>query len=183
MEIQKKAAQTWDALPEEKKKVYNDMFANENVKYKQDLAAWELKMIRVGNLDLVRSDALIDDPKSSRKPKVHRGPRKQSSDSDWNVGWCSSPDDKQQHISTIKDSLHTSSPNQPAADKHLRQEIEIKVEKIPKVSSEVEADTTGDNNNSTTKSQELPIEITTIHKPDEKSKGSVINKLKTFFKF
>lgn len=29
------------------------------VRYKQDLTKWELKMIRLGNTDLVRSDAVI----------------------------------------------------------------------------------------------------------------------------
>ena len=63
----RKVANEWNALPEEQKKPYNDAAKAETEVYKQELAKWELKMIRLGNLDLVRQAALVEsEPKKSR---------------------------------------------------------------------------------------------------------------------
>lgn len=70
-------------LPEDKKKAYNDAARAEGVIYKQKLAKWELKMIRLGNLGLVRAEALTDwEVKKSKRrtPKTTRS--KSSPDSD-----------------------------------------------------------------------------------------------------
>lgn len=63
----------WHALTDAKKKTYNDAFSSDLVKYRQELARWELKMIRLGNVDLVRQEALVEQPAKrkvgARKPK------------------------------------------------------------------------------------------------------------------
>ena len=66
MDFSRKLAQDWKALPEEKKNVYNQAYKAALVRYKQDLAKWELKMIRLGNVDLVRQEALVEHP--DKKP-------------------------------------------------------------------------------------------------------------------
>lgn len=68
----RKVAKEWNTLPEEKKNVYNEEARVESIQYRQDLATWELKMIRLGNLDLVRQDALIDSD-AGKKEKLGRG--------------------------------------------------------------------------------------------------------------
>lgn len=83
-EWQKNIAVEWNKLNEDQKNVYNSAYQGEFVKYKQEIAKWELKMIRVGNIDLVRDETLIEHETSgkprlrSNKPKV----RSASSDSD-----------------------------------------------------------------------------------------------------
>lgn len=64
----------WNELSDDEKKAYNVGFANDIGKYKQDLAKWELKMIRLGNVDLVRQEALIETTKGkpSAKPSVRK---------------------------------------------------------------------------------------------------------------
>lgn len=72
----------WNALTDAKKKTYNDAFTNDLVKYRQELARWELRMIRLGNVDLVRQEALVEQP-AKRKPAAKVSARKpKDSDSD-----------------------------------------------------------------------------------------------------
>jgi hypothetical protein len=75
-------ADKWNKMPEDQKKTYSDAALSERNKYKQEIAKWELKMIRLGNIDLVREKTLIEErsePKSRpRKPRA----RAVSSDSD-----------------------------------------------------------------------------------------------------
>lgn len=74
LEWQKKAGEKWNSLTDEQKKVYTDAAQPDFVKYRQELSKWELKMIRMGNTDLVREEAMIES--SGGKPK--RGPYKKS---------------------------------------------------------------------------------------------------------
>lgn len=60
MDFSRKIAQDWKALPEEKKNVYNQAYKAAQARYKQELAKWESKMIRLGNTDLVRPEALVE---------------------------------------------------------------------------------------------------------------------------
>ncbi|CRL01794.1 CLUMA_CG015010, isoform A [Clunio marinus] len=68
----KSIAEKWNALPESKKNVYNEACRNENIKYKQELTKWELKMIRLGNTDIVRQEALLEPQKSTKSRKAGR---------------------------------------------------------------------------------------------------------------
>lgn len=69
----KKIAENWKQLPEAKRNKYNEEFKKDNVVYAQELAKWELKMIRLGNLDLVRNEALIEEkPVKSRRAKAEK---------------------------------------------------------------------------------------------------------------
>lgn len=53
-EFQLKVAGEWKALTEDQKKIYIDAFVNDLKDYKRELAKWELKMIRLGHVELVR---------------------------------------------------------------------------------------------------------------------------------
>lgn len=65
----KQIVQAWYDLSDEQKKVYNDACLAESAGYKRDLAKWELKMIRLGNIELVRHQALIEGaPPKTMKP-------------------------------------------------------------------------------------------------------------------
>jgi len=152
-EFLKKMANDWNMLPEEKKKVYNDEAKAEGILYRQELAKWELKMIRLGNLDLVRQEALINsEVKTSKRGRPKASRSKSGSDSDWEFGWCSDPfDDKQQNISsTTKQTQINSQPDPlPADDKHLpnknTEEVpEVKLNLSSSLSSKRESDTTGE---------------------------------------
>jgi hypothetical protein len=76
-QYQTRIVEKWNALPADKKEVYNEACKAETVIYKQDLAKWELKMVRLGNVELVRQDALIEQDlkkpvrKTSGRPKIH----------------------------------------------------------------------------------------------------------------
>lgn len=59
IEFSKQLGKEWRALPEAKKNVYIDAYKADRALYKQKLARWELKMIRLGNTDLVRQEALV----------------------------------------------------------------------------------------------------------------------------
>lgn len=67
-------------MSEAERKPFNDAAQVEFVKYKQEITKWELKMVRLGNIDLVREEALIEH-ENSQKPK-RRQSKRQSSDSD-----------------------------------------------------------------------------------------------------
>jgi hypothetical protein len=78
---QKEVGKKWATLTDLQKKPYFEAAAAEFAKYKEDLTKWELKMVRLGNSDLVREKAMIE--KSPLKPK--RTPKQKapvSSDSD-----------------------------------------------------------------------------------------------------
>lgn len=79
-EHQKIVAETWRNLSEDKKKVYSDISKTEFEKYKQELTKWEHKMVRMGNVDMVRDETIID--KNPRKPRRRPNKPKASSDSD-----------------------------------------------------------------------------------------------------
>lgn len=57
-EFQIKVADEWKTLPETQKKVYTEAFLHELKDFKRELAKWELKMIRLGNVELVRQVSL-----------------------------------------------------------------------------------------------------------------------------
>jgi hypothetical protein len=83
-EFQVKIAKDWNALPEDQKKPYNDASKQESVQYKQELAKWELKMIRLGHTDVVRNETLIDGMETPKRvrAKINRKNKVESSDSD-----------------------------------------------------------------------------------------------------
>lgn len=70
----KKLGNEWNQLPEEKKRVYNESSKAAHVLYEKELAKWETEMIRIGNLDLVRQDTLIENDVENRyRPGKVRG--------------------------------------------------------------------------------------------------------------
>lgn len=81
-EFQKQIAQDWNSLTDEKKQVYNEASRQESVLYRQELAKWEMKMIRLGHTDLVRNDTLIDTIDKPKTRKASKKAKPESSDSD-----------------------------------------------------------------------------------------------------
>ena len=77
---QKVVAEKWNSMSDAERKPLNDAAQADFVKYKQEITKWELKMVRLGNIDLVREEALIEHD-NSQKPK-RRQSKRQSSDSD-----------------------------------------------------------------------------------------------------
>jgi hypothetical protein len=75
----KATADKWKAMPDGQKKPYADAALIDFNKYKEDISKWELKMIRLGNSDLVRVKMAVDQEVRA-KPK--RKSRSVSSDSD-----------------------------------------------------------------------------------------------------
>ena len=59
-EFQQQIVSEWSAMDPQKKQVYNDACKAESEVYRKELAKWELKMVRMGNVDLVRQEALIE---------------------------------------------------------------------------------------------------------------------------
>lgn len=72
----------WKLMKPEDKNKYNEPVAKEFEIYKQELAKWELKMVRLGNTDLVREQAIIE--KNPAKPQKRTSKKRavESSDSD-----------------------------------------------------------------------------------------------------
>lgn len=75
-----KVAEEWKKLSDQQKKVYMDAAQADFVKYKEELTKWELKMVRLGNTDLVRESAMIE--RDPAKPKRMVKKPTASSDSD-----------------------------------------------------------------------------------------------------
>nr|CAD7597122.1 unnamed protein product [Timema genevievae] len=62
---QQKLSQEWESLPDEKKAQYLDKASHHWQLYRQELQLWEEKMIRLGHIDVVRNEALIE-PRSNK---------------------------------------------------------------------------------------------------------------------
>ncbi|XP_037948772.1 transcription factor A, mitochondrial isoform X2 [Teleopsis dalmanni] len=63
----RKCADKWAQFTDEQKASYMEESRKEFVKYKQEISAWEEKMIRLGNIDVVRHGNLIDPPEPKSK--------------------------------------------------------------------------------------------------------------------
>lgn len=182
-EFQSKIAADWSQLPEEKKKIYNDACRQELVQYKQELAKWEMKMIRLGHTDLVRNDTLIDAverPKNART-KSAKKPKADSSDSDWELGWCqpSQPDAEHFKISLseqTKSPISLTSPKLPSDD--VKQPT---IEMTP--ASDRDKDITGDKENNNSKPIDPPIVPSLGGDENQPTSKGTLDKLKNFFKF
>lgn len=61
----------WSNLSDAEKEPFLQMFRDKLVKYKEDIAVWEEKMVRLGNMDVVRPEVLVDPPTPSR-PKSRK---------------------------------------------------------------------------------------------------------------
>ncbi|XP_065371799.1 transcription factor A, mitochondrial isoform X2 [Calliphora vicina] len=68
-EWHQKATAKWGTLTDEQKNVYIMESRKELEKYKIEISLWEEKMIRLGNIDVIRHSNLIDPPEP--KPKKH----------------------------------------------------------------------------------------------------------------
>ncbi|KAG5684219.1 hypothetical protein PVAND_013457 [Polypedilum vanderplanki] len=75
-------AEKWKNLPEDKKQVYIKASLKDHDAYKQEISKWELKMIRLGNTDLVREKSAIKDVSKPRARGSKFKSRSVSSDSD-----------------------------------------------------------------------------------------------------
>jgi transcription factor A len=56
----------WEKLPDQQKSQYLTQYRKALEEYKHDIQVWEEKMIRLGHIDVVRNEALIE-------PKEHSG--------------------------------------------------------------------------------------------------------------
>uniref|UniRef100_A0A1A9WVQ1 HMG box domain-containing protein n=1 Tax=Glossina brevipalpis TaxID=37001 RepID=A0A1A9WVQ1_9MUSC len=65
----KKAAIKWSQLSDDEKGVYINETRKELETYRKEVALWEEKMIRQGNVDVVRHGSLIDPPEPKPKKK------------------------------------------------------------------------------------------------------------------
>lgn len=72
-DFQRKIVEEWKMMSETRKKTYIDAFHVEMKDYKRELAKWELKMIRLGYVELVRQEALIENTPNER-PKLVKTP-------------------------------------------------------------------------------------------------------------
>lgn len=73
-EYLRKVTATWKSMSDGQKKPYLDAFQEELKGYKRELAKWELKMIRLGYVELVRQEALIENKATTVRPKLVKTP-------------------------------------------------------------------------------------------------------------
>ncbi|KAL5281567.1 TFAM family protein [Megaselia abdita] len=66
-----KATEKWTRMPEADKEAYILDARKDYETYKSQIKVWEEKMIKLGHMDVVRSDSLIDPP----EPKPRKNPR------------------------------------------------------------------------------------------------------------
>lgn len=182
-EWQQKIADKWNKMSDAERKPYNDASHAEFAKYKQDIAKWELKMVRLGNIDLVREEALIEH-ENSQKPKRRQSKKQLSSDSDWELGWYSSSQSSPASSSNdiIITNLDTNSP--PSQTINHQQATPLAADKIddsPKNGIDVKM-SDGEKENTTSEPHRDIMSKDQVPESDEKSK-KVIDKLKNFFKF
>ncbi|XP_044739445.1 high mobility group B protein 13 [Chrysoperla carnea] len=57
--FQLRVAQQWKSMSDSERKPYADRAKEMNEKYKEELTQWEEKMIRLGNIDIVRNDSKV----------------------------------------------------------------------------------------------------------------------------
>lgn len=188
-------AKEWKKLNDQQKKVYIDAAAKDFVKYKQELTNWELKMVRLGNTDLVRDEAIVDkEPnKPKRRPNTKKAPA--SSDSDWRDEWYSSNNSlPSSSISAKIDSSHSSINNSSPPPLINNSSINLPKNHHPLTAESGDTEEVESKSSSVSSQEEEGMNTTKIEKvqatnqhesvvpEDEKSKR-VIDKLKNFFKF
>ncbi|XP_055844704.1 transcription factor A, mitochondrial [Episyrphus balteatus] len=61
--------QKWAKLSDSEKEPFLQMFRDKLVKYKEDIAVWEEKMVSLGNMDVVRPEILVDPPTPRSKSR------------------------------------------------------------------------------------------------------------------
>lgn len=71
-EWQQKVVDKWTRLTEAEKDVYKAESKKEMEVYKQEISKWEEKMIRLGHIDVVRHDALLDSSATKQKPRAKK---------------------------------------------------------------------------------------------------------------
>lgn len=96
-------AKKWNSMTEEQKRPYIEEMKDNFKEYQLKMDAWEKEMIKQGNLDLVRQDALLDphDPKlkkTTKKPTEHKEKTLKMDKKQQEIG-CPNPE--QSGISTI----------------------------------------------------------------------------------
>jgi transcription factor A, mitochondrial len=74
-ELQKKISESWNSLSDAAKQPYVKSFHAEDEIYKKKLPQWEEKMIRAGNLDVVRQDVTLLENPPTTKPKAPKTPK------------------------------------------------------------------------------------------------------------
>lgn len=62
----------WHQLSQSEKQKYLNLYESEKVKYETELANWEAKMIKQGNVDLVRASSLVEKGKPSHLTKLRK---------------------------------------------------------------------------------------------------------------
>ncbi|KAJ9578559.1 hypothetical protein L9F63_005209 [Diploptera punctata] len=68
---QKQIAMEWENLPEDTKLPYIEKYKKAMTAYKHEIQIWEEKMIRLGNIDIVRNEALIEPKERSSRRTVN----------------------------------------------------------------------------------------------------------------
>ncbi|XP_046407621.1 transcription factor A, mitochondrial-like isoform X1 [Ischnura elegans] len=63
-----KLGKEWSDMPPELKATYHRQFSSAMESHRRQIHEWEERMIRMGHIDLVRSEALIEPKVTSRKP-------------------------------------------------------------------------------------------------------------------
>ncbi|XP_046990464.1 transcription factor A, mitochondrial [Schistocerca americana] len=71
-EWQAKVAEEWQQLPDNEKEEYSKKSQRDLADYQERLQEWEERMIRLGHIDIVRKEALIESRDSSRGTLRHR---------------------------------------------------------------------------------------------------------------
>lgn len=161
-------------------------------------------MVRLGNIDLVREEALIEHDNNT-KPK-RRQSKRQSSDEDWSFGWCypsksSNDDSKLSSLDSNKNSKDKNFDKSPPSKHEKIHQTSLQADNLPlnedKINEKEEENKSGinvklsgDEKDNTTseqfkdiisKEQNNSMPENTNHR-DEKSQ-KVIDKLKNLFKF
>lgn len=77
VDFMRKTAAVWRELPEAKRNVYIEKYKADVVKYRVEQEEWEKKMLSLGNTDLVRKSALIEQDENR---KSYYRPRAAKSD-------------------------------------------------------------------------------------------------------
>lgn len=69
--FQKNVADNWAKLTDEQKKPFMEKTEALMKEYQKNMVEWERKMIKIGNTDIVRQDALLE-PKPTRARVSHK---------------------------------------------------------------------------------------------------------------
>lgn len=199
----KRLGAKWRTLSEAQKKPYVEAAAKGLAQYKVDMERWEARMIKEGNVDVIRNP-LFDGQTPKKPASAPKTPNPSRKSSEWEFGCLHSEEREIKRISSVNDSKSRDNNNLQAVNVEFTQKSPPQTvlkspPKIEKSSNTADGDTsdsqssdkikTIDSNSRFSDNSPNLDDKKTMKKhkneesKDDKSKKDIFTKIKNIFKF